>query len=49
MFENINSQVEYDPNIIKEIKAYSNHENESYYNLNTTPLTDNQERVMLII
>lgn len=49
MFENINSQVEYDPNIIKEIKAYSNHENEYYYNLNTTPLIDNEEVVYNII
>ena len=34
LFENINSQVNYNPNIIKEVKAYSNDETENYYNLN---------------
>lgn len=34
LFENINSQINYNPNIIKEVKAYSNDESENYYTLN---------------
>lgn len=36
LFKNINSQINYDPNIIKEVQAYSKDENEQFYNLNTT-------------
>tara|TARA_B110001450_G_C17632599_1_gene485863 strand:+ start:104 stop:1105 length:1002 start_codon:yes stop_codon:yes gene_type:complete len=34
IFNNINSQMNYDPNIIKEVKAYSVNETDNYYNLN---------------
>lgn len=34
LFDNINSQVYYDPNIIKEVEAYSHDETENYYQLN---------------
>lgn len=35
LFDNINSQNNYDPNIIKEVQAYSTNKTENYYNLNT--------------
>ena len=35
LFGNINSQINYDPNIIKEVKAYSKEDDEQYYNLNS--------------
>lgn len=35
LFENINSQINYNPNIIKEVKAYSNDETDNYFSLNS--------------
>lgn len=35
VFGNINSQINYDPHIIKEVEAYSKVENENYFNLNS--------------
>lgn len=40
LFDNINSQVNYNPNIIKEVKAYSKDDNESYYNLSSSNSED---------
>ena len=34
IFGNINSQINYDPNIIKEVKAYSTNDSDNYYKLN---------------
>ena len=46
LFENINSQINYDPNIIKEVKAYSKDESENYYTLNSNK---NEEVVYNVI
>lgn len=34
LFTNINSQIDYDPNIIKEVQAYSKNNADNYYNFN---------------
>ena len=47
LFENINSQINYNPNIIKEVKAYSNDESENYYTLNCN--NKNEEVVYNVI
>lgn len=36
LFTDIKSQIDYDPNIIKEVEAYSKDENDNYYTLNET-------------
>ena len=41
LFSNINSQMNYNPNIIKEIQAYSKNENDNYFNL-----TNNEDNVV---
>ena len=46
LFENINSQINYNTNIIKEVKAYSKDGNEGYYNLNNSK---NEEVVYNVI
>jgi len=46
LFENINSQINYNTNIIKEVKAYSKDGNEAYYNLNKS---QNEEVVYNVI
>lgn len=40
LFDNINSQVNYNPNIIKEVKAYSKDDDENYYNLSSSNSED---------
>tara|TARA_Y100000389_G_scaffold64953_1_gene60999 strand:- start:13475 stop:14470 length:996 start_codon:yes stop_codon:yes gene_type:complete len=47
LFDNINSQINYNPNIIKEVKAYSGDDNDNYYNLNNNLV--NEEVVYNII
>ena len=36
LFTKINSEINYDPNIIKEVEAYSKEETDSYYKLNSS-------------
>lgn len=47
LYNNINSQINYDPNIVKEVKAYSKAENENYYDLNLC--SKNEELVYNVI
>lgn len=47
LFDNINSQMNYNPNIIKEVKAYSLDDNDNFYNFNNN--LDNEEIVYNII
>lgn len=49
LFTNINSQIDYNPNIIKEVEAYSKDKTDNYYNLDGLNETNHKDVVYNVI